>query len=88
MSAQHEIHSDEQKPVSFTVPLILAIVAIFVTCLFVSLCDPKSGHTDLHENHATLKGGHKGTGDASKGTDYHDANAAPEAGGGSAAEHH
>lgn len=46
MSSSHhdDHHSSEQKPVSFTVPLILASVLILIIVLFLSLCDPKSHH--------------------------------------------
>lgn len=37
-----EHHSGEKKPVSFTVPFILACVTVLITLLFLSLCDP--GH--------------------------------------------
>jgi len=47
-------HAAEQKPVAFTVPLILAAVTILIIVLFLSLCDPKAHHTDHHsgDNHA------------------------------------
>lgn len=34
-------HSEGQKPVSFTVPLIMASVVIFIMVLLLSVCDPK-----------------------------------------------
>src|ERR1043165_2468046 len=34
-------HSNEKKPVSFTVPLIFASVVVLIIVLFVSLGDPK-----------------------------------------------
>lgn len=37
-------HPQEQKPVSFTVPLILASVVLLIIVLLVSVCDPKHGH--------------------------------------------
>ncbi len=40
----HSNHNTEQKPVAFTVPLILASVTIFIIVLFLSLCNPKHGH--------------------------------------------
>src|SRR5690349_5686012 len=51
-----EHHSAEQKPVSFTVPFILAAVTILITLMFLSLCDPKA-HGDHHgmENPAHAK---------------------------------
>lgn len=46
----HEEHGTEKKEVSFTVPLILAAVTIFVILLFVSLGDPKHGHCACKED--------------------------------------
>lgn len=40
----HDNHNTEQKPVAFTVPLILASVTIFIIVMFLSLCNPKHGH--------------------------------------------
>jgi hypothetical protein len=37
-------HPQEQKPVSFTVPLIMASVVLLIIVLLVSVCDPKHGH--------------------------------------------
>ena len=52
MAGHHdEHHSLENKPVSFTVPFILASVTIIITLLFLSLCDPKPHH-QAHENEA------------------------------------
>ncbi|MBA3682086.1 MAG: hypothetical protein H0W73_13155 [Bacteroidetes bacterium] len=43
----HDNHSNEPKPVSFTVPLILASVLLTIMFLFLSLCDPKKhGHCE------------------------------------------
>lgn len=52
-----EHHSAEQKPVSFTVPFILASVTILIVVMFLSLCDPKAHHDDHHgmENPAHAK---------------------------------
>lgn len=45
MSAHHDDHhSAENKPVSFTVPFILACVTLLILVAFLSLCDPKKGH--------------------------------------------
>lgn len=42
MAGHHdEHHSTEKKPVSFTVPFILASITLIITLLFLSLCDPK-----------------------------------------------
>jgi hypothetical protein len=41
----HDEHSqNEKKPVAFTVPFILASVAVVIILLFLSLCDPKPHH--------------------------------------------
>src|SRR5882724_954187 len=45
-------HSAEPKPVSFTVPFILAAVTILIVVLFLSLCDPKPHHAGEQEGHA------------------------------------
>lgn len=37
-------HSSEKKPVSFTVPFILASVTLLAIIMFLSLCDPKPHH--------------------------------------------
>lgn len=37
----HNNHSNETKPVSFTVPFIMASVTLVIIFLFLSLCDPK-----------------------------------------------
>lgn len=51
MSAHHhdDHHSAEPKPVSFTVPFILACVTLLILVSFLSLCDPKKGHHGKHE---------------------------------------
>ncbi|MGZ3921231.1 MAG: hypothetical protein ACXVC7_13100 [Bacteroidia bacterium] len=44
MSDHHDNHhSSEQKPVSFTVPLIMASVFILIMVLLLSVCDPRHG---------------------------------------------
>lgn len=54
MSSHHEEnHSQEKKPVAFTVPFILAVVTLLAVVLFLSLCDPKPHHEGGHEEHAT-----------------------------------
>jgi hypothetical protein len=45
----HDNHSNEPKPVAFTAPLILGIVAVFVLLAFVSLGNPCS-EDDCDEN--------------------------------------
>jgi hypothetical protein len=54
-----EHHSIENKPVSFTVPFILASVTIIIIVLFLSLCDPKPHHGEHggHENEAHAHSG-------------------------------
>jgi len=57
MAGHHdEHHSVENKPVSFTVPFILAAVTLIITLLFLSLCDPKPHHEAHggHENEASV----------------------------------
>jgi hypothetical protein len=46
MANHHDTHNpgNEKKPVSFTVPLILGSVTVFIILLFVSLGDPGHGH--------------------------------------------
>lgn len=54
MSGHHDEHPLQgQKPVSFTVPFILAAVLILIIMLFLSLCDPNPhhGHDAAHEGH-------------------------------------
>lgn len=42
-SEHHDHHSNEKKPVAFTVPLIFGSVVILAILLLVSLGDPKPG---------------------------------------------
>ncbi len=49
----HDHHSTEQKPVAFTVPLILGCVTLLAVVLFLSLCDPKPHHGEGHGHEAT-----------------------------------
>jgi len=53
MSGNHhdEHPSTEAKPISFTVPFILASVVLLIIILFLSLCDPKHGHHAEGEGH-------------------------------------
>jgi hypothetical protein len=57
----HDDHNlTEQKPVSFTVPFILAAVTILIIVLFLSLCDPKAHHAGGHDaNHAMENPAHE-----------------------------
>ena len=51
----HNNHSNESKPVSFTVPFIMASVTLVIIFLFLSLCDPKkheSSEKDSHNLHS------------------------------------
>lgn len=86
MSGHHEQHPmNEQKPVSFTVPLILALVTILIIVLVLSVCDPKSGHDHAQENKAHTEQGH---GD-NKGTQHTTDETAPDAAGKTTgSEHH
>lgn len=44
-------HPQEQKPVAFTVPFILASVVILIIVLLVSVCDPRHhGECECKEN--------------------------------------
>lgn len=56
-SHQDEHHSEEKKPVSFTVPFILAAVTIFAIVMFLSLCDPKPHNEAGHEGHQATEAG-------------------------------
>lgn len=59
MSSHHdEHHSEEKKPVSFTVPFILASVTLLAIVLFLSLCDPKPHHAGGHEGHEATEASH------------------------------
>ena len=63
MSGHHDTHHvNENKPVAFTVPLILGIVTLIITLLFLSLCDPS------HANHNAEGHGHGAA--ASHGGDH------------------
>ena len=59
-------HSNEKKPVSFTVPLIFASVVVLIILLFVSIGDPKHGECCCAEGKCSKEcmeaceaGGHK-----------------------------
>ncbi len=59
-------HSNEKKPVAFTVPLIFASVIVLVIVLFVSIGDPKNGECCCNEGKCSKEcmeqceaGGHK-----------------------------
>ncbi len=61
MSGHHDTHHvNEQKPVAFTVPLILAIVTLVIIMLFLSLCDPSHAHHNggAHQ-HSAASGSHQ-----------------------------
>ncbi len=65
MSNHHDNHhSDEKKPISFTVPFILASVTITIILMLVSIGDPchckESCEAEGHETHA-VEGGHEAT---------------------------
>jgi len=48
-SDHHDHHSDEKKPVAFTVPLIFASVVVLIIVMLVSLGDPKHGVCECKE---------------------------------------
>jgi hypothetical protein len=62
-------HVSEKKPVSFTVPFILACATLLVIFLFLSLCNPKPHHG--HE-----AAGHHNT---EVGTEHHETMPSTEA---------
>lgn len=69
--SHHEIHHKQgPKPVSFTVPFILACVTLLIVFLFLSLCDPKQhGHTDMENpEHAKFHSSGGSSGSMEKGT--------------------
>lgn len=87
MSASHDTHhAEEQKPVAFTVPLILASVLILIIVLFLSLCDPKphhhsdAAHGDHHATEAAHghDAGHGHDAATAPATEHHDASAGAE----------
>ncbi|MBP9067997.1 MAG: hypothetical protein KBG47_00720 [Bacteroidia bacterium] len=49
----HNDHSNEKKPVSFTVPLIFASAIVLVIVLLVSLGDPKHGECCCEKDKCT-----------------------------------
>jgi hypothetical protein len=62
--SHEEHHSNEPKPVAFSVPFYLAAAMLLILFFFLSLCDPKSHHEAEHghENpaHADFKGHEQG----------------------------
>jgi hypothetical protein len=60
--SHEEHHSQEQKPVSFSVPFYLAAATLVILFFFLSLCDPKPHHEagHGHENaaHVEMKDDH------------------------------
>lgn len=44
MSSHNEEHHTESKPVSFTVPFLMASALLLIIVLFLSLCDPSKEH--------------------------------------------
>ena len=62
-SHQDDHHVSEQKPVAFTVPLILAAVLVLIMVLFLSLCDPKphnSHEVDHNDQTGQVEATHHG----------------------------
>lgn len=43
-SHNEENHNSESKPISFTVPFLMACSLLIIIIMFLSLCDPKHGH--------------------------------------------
>jgi hypothetical protein len=63
-------HSNEKKPVAFTVPLIFASVIVFIIVMLVSIGDPKHGECCCKDESCSKecmeqceKNGHHGGGD-------------------------
>jgi hypothetical protein len=57
MASHHDHPVAEHKPVAFTVPLILALVALAILFGFLSMCDPKPhGHAEGHGSHHGASG--------------------------------
>lgn len=51
MEHHHDNHHPEgNKPVSFTVPLIMASALLFIIVLLLSVCDPKHGGCECKED--------------------------------------
>jgi hypothetical protein len=51
MSSNHnEHHSNENKPISFTVPFILAVVTLVTILMLVSIGDPSHDKCECAEN--------------------------------------
>jgi len=84
MAHHEEHHPTGNKPVSFTAPLILGLVAVFVILLFVSLGDPCHGCCCSKEEcskecaEACEKGGHPEGMTHEKPAGHHDSKAATE----------
>lgn len=62
MSSHHDNHSSEVKEVSFTTPLILALVTVLCILALLSTCDRKEhgceaknehGHEATHQQHSS-----------------------------------
>jgi hypothetical protein len=76
----HDDHQvNEQKPVSFTVPFILAAVALLVIFLFLRICDPKPHGHGAHEGteHGAAHHGIENPAHADFKGEVHNPNAAP-----------
>jgi len=62
--SHEEHHTNEPKPVAFSVPFYLAAATLIILFFFLSLCDPKPHHEagHGHENaaHTEFKDDHAG----------------------------
>ena len=90
MSAPSHDHFTETKPVSFTVPFILAAVTLLVMGLFLSLCDPS--HDNHHDSHkaGAAQGQHDmhATDKNAKGQEHHEGPPAQTESPAEGAQHH
>lgn len=69
-AAHHDHHVSETKPVSFTVPFILALVFLAIMFTVLSMCDPGSHHQASGAGHEMNAGHGQSHGEAA-GKDAH-----------------
>lgn len=50
MEHHHDNYPEGQKPVSFTVPFIMACSVLLIIVLLLSVCDPKHGGCECKED--------------------------------------